>query len=302
MNNWQTTGVGSLPFVDSAEAIQYVSSAYTIPFYPQLVQHERFSKNPLPQMLQEAVPSAVLNLFADKSATIKTPAHLATLWDNEIPAHIAELPAIQEFSKTLSGLKGRFFKLQLIGPKTTIYFLEKLYGQKIDRDVQKVITEGLQKYGERLRKQCSPGNKKALMIIDEPFSPDVQNLNTFQFENTVLGIHCCGKFALGNIVDSFNKAYLSFDINQHSINQNLFTNIAKLRNNGGLMLGIVDTTKKSVDAQTCKKILDNLSHHVQVDSSNATIFPSILTGGCGTGTQSIAFEKQLSGVLKELKR
>ena len=300
MTIWQTSGVGSLPFVDSAEAIEYVCSTYTIPFYPQLVKHERFSKSSLPQMLQEAVPLPILNQFSSKSGLIKTPAQLSAMWEMEIPQHIASLPGSRDFVEALSKSGSSFFKLQLIGTKTAIHLLETLCEQKLDNNIKDVITANLKKYAELFLSQCHSRNKKPILIIDEPFGPDADILNTFKIENTIGGMHCCGTFALTNHVQQFKHAYLSFDINQHALSHSFFKTIEKLLGLGGVMLGIVDTTKKDIDIAACKRVWEQLNHQISFNTLSTDALPPIITGGCGTGMQSSAFEKQLSTLLNDL--
>jgi hypothetical protein len=300
MNNWHTTGVGSLPFVDSSEAVHYAASSYTIPFYPQLVQHERYIASTLPQMLQEAVPIYILNLFANKSTILKSPMLLANIWEKEIPLHLAGLPGILEFSSAISNCKSQFFKIQLIGAKTATYLLEKLFGHNFDSALKDVIAISLKKYGEQLRSYCRSENKKAILMIDEPLSPNIQYLSSFSHENTVPGIHCCGKFDLSSIKDPMDAIYLSFDLNQHVINEAFLTKISKLKDRSGLMLGLIDTTKQTIDRNLCKTLIKQVAEQPNQSTSETQQLPVILTGGCGTGTQSIAFERGLAAVLKEL--
>jgi hypothetical protein len=300
MNICQTTGIGSLPFIDSSEAIQYVASSYTIPFYPQLVKHERYTASTVPQMLQEAVPHSILKLFSSNATTLKASKELASIWQKEIPQHLAGLPGIQEFSSVLSHSKSSFFKIQLIGPKTAIHLLEKLCGQKLEEETKNVIAISLKTYGEQLRSYCHSEKKIAILMIDDPLGPDTQCLSLFGIENTIIGIHCCGKFDLIGLIDQIDTNYLSFDLNQHIVNQKFFSNISKLQERSGLMLGIVDTTKQTIDRKRCKILSKQLTEQLKETTPQTQQLPIIFTGGCGTGTQSIDFERQLSALLKEL--
>ncbi len=301
MSTWQTTGIGSLPFQSSSEAVEYVFKSYTIPFFPQLIKNERYAKSNLPPMLLEAVPQAILTLFSDKSSALDKADQLQAMWDKEILAHVESLPGLTEFARTISGYKGNYYKLQLIGPQTAIQLLETLCGRTLNSALKKIVRSGLSDLMRQVLDRCNVTSKQAIIMSDEPLVSAFNLKNHQQADGVIHGTHCCAHLSLSKQLNYFKNKYLSFDLTEISSTPDVFEAISLLQKTGGVMLGIADTKQKILNASQSRDLWQQLNQNLSVDETRLHSMPLILTGGCGTGMQSIAFEKQLSALLNELK-
>ncbi len=301
MSNWQTTGVGSLPFQSSSEAVEYVFASYTIPFFPQLIKNERYTKSILPPMLLEAVPQTIITLFSDKSSVLDKTDKLQAIWDKEILAHVESLPGLAEFARTLSGYNGMFFKLQLVGPQTAVQLLGTLCGRPLNSALKRIVTNGLSALMRQVLDRCHVTGKQAIVISDEPLASDFNLKIGRQLDGAIHGTHCCASISLSSQINYFKNKYLSFDLTDFSSPNDVFESISLLQKIGGVMVGVADTKQKILNARQSTELWQQLNRNFSVDETRLHAMPLILTGGCGTGMQSIAFEKQLSALLNELK-
>jgi hypothetical protein len=301
MIKWQTTGVGSVPFKDSSEAIEYIFSSYSIPFYPQLVKNDRYAASSLPQGLQEVVPSPILQLFLEKSDCIKDHVQLDVRWKQEILPHLETLPGITEFTRRLSKFTGTFYKVQFLAPNTANYILETIYGQQLYPALRSTIEKNISLMIEEFLKKFSNANMQSILILDDPLGPNINLLKNFTLPNSLVGIHCCANFSLADIVSSLIKKYLSFDVSLMRPYASEFESINFLARHGGVILGIVDTKLKDINEKDSENAFETIAKNVSFDDERSNLMPAILSGGCGTGMHSIAYEKNLSKLLGELR-
>jgi len=302
MTTWHTTGVGSLPFQSSSDAIGYIFKSYTIPFYPQLVKNERYLKNSLPQMLQEAVPAYVLTLFLEKSKAIETPSELNKIWKNELPRHLESLPAINEFADALSKFQGKFYKIQVLGPCSAIQLLETVSGLKLQDSIKSIVHAQLQQLASMMIDKCKSSSKQAIFIFDEPFGLNVDVINSLEVGGSLVGVHSCKGFPQINQVNLLKSKYISFDLNQVGCSKSLYQVINQIILNGGMMLGLVDTTQDTVNALNSFQAWQQVKQNILIEAYSKISMPPILTAACGTGSKSINFEKQLSVLLRKLSQ
>jgi hypothetical protein len=301
MIDWQTTGVGSVPFQDSSEAIEYIFSSYSIPFYPQLVKNDRYVASPLPQGLQEVVPAPILKLFLEKSACLNDDAQLDVRWKQEVVPHLETLPGIKEFARRLHEFEDKFYKVQFLGPATATHLLETLYGQQLSPGIRFTIEENIFILVTKVLKAFRNAHLQPIVIWDDPMGPTPSVLDKFSFLESLIGLHCCGIFSIADVAPRLRKRYLSFDLSQIKPSTSEYEAINFLSRHGGVILGIVDTRLKEINEKDSENNFKALVENVSFDVKGSNFMPSILSGGCGTGMHSIAFEKKLSKLLNEIR-
>jgi len=235
-----TTGIGSLPFSDIDEAIDY-SFKHEIPYLPQLPK-----------------------LCPSEFMIHKTLGNLVDQRDQKSSSHsnIAELIE-GKFLQRLQSSPVETVKLQFCGPITAIAYLEN-QGEVIDASlltkVEKCIVESV----HQLTGKLSSTGVSSIVFLDEPGVNRVTHIfkeygiNLWDGLSRVLaairgsgvktGVHCCCECDWGSLLDR-RMDYLSFDMGL-SI-QSLFSSRRQLhghlKRGGQLSLGVIPTDPTRLD-------------------------------------------------------
>lgn len=301
----ETTGIGSLPFTEVQDAVDHVFSSYTIPFYPQLPKHRQFTSSKAAQMLQEVVPPQVLELL---SKDVKP--DLVRL-DASWTVDLAGFPGIDLFRDRLNKSEARYFKLQLAGPQTALAALEFFTGFAPEKEIQALLTRKIIALGELLINYLRTESKICIFLWDEML-PTPQTIGSKNFlldllqieiQNKVIsGIHNCAPLKPEVFRPYGLGRYLAADLSQIALEDP--DNIYALQNtvkNGGIIAGVVDTQKTSIDQKLTEKRWQ-IFKRIIARVPGLTKKPLILSGGCGTGLHTIDFEIALAKVLRTLQQ
>jgi hypothetical protein len=299
MRKPETTGIGSLPFHDPETAVSHVFSSYSVPFFPQLVQHAHYKKTNAPQMLQEAVPAQILDvLLNDRRAD---PTRLREEWRPLITEHVASLPAMAEFLSRLRQHRGPLYKLQLCGPLTATRIITHLTGGSPVPEVIAVLTDLLVETAHQFVVAAQAANTASCLFIwdegvplTEP-SPDhsaamATLLHSLASDRVQTGVHCCAPFHPDAFLAFARDHWLAADLTMLDLaDDSVVSVLQRIRQSGGLIAGIVDTSATAVNQAQVRNLCKKLGSLTQTSGTR----PLLVSGGCGTGPRTEAFEHDL---------
>lgn len=330
-----TTGIGSLPFTDGAEAVSFLLGAHlTIPFWPQL-PHRGFDEQMIPQYCH-GMPCVRMDgeraiVHVDPSAKSSELETFYQRFLEEDPAHFAlSLPAsagFHAFERLAGTQKWPVVKGQITGPVTLCTGIHDADNNPLfaDQDLRdaavKVLTRNAQWQIERLKPFASD---RVLMFVDEPalaaFGSSAyvylseQNVHEMLGEiftaihetGAVSGIHVCGNSDWGMVARS-GVQVINFDAYQYGNSISLYPeDIRALFNRGGsIAWGIVPTTPV-VTTETAegltrrlKSCFDALTH--KGFAPELLRERAILTPSCGAGSLNPAETARVFELLREVR-
>ncbi|RJQ48545.1 MAG: hypothetical protein C4538_03660 [Nitrospiraceae bacterium] len=328
--SFSSTGIGSLPHNDPAEACRIVLDSVDIPFWPQL-PHRSFLELMVPQY-SEGFPFIKIE---GEHVKLVQPEESEIARFYETVAQKGGFPISKEYSagfytfmdilqkqgKKLSALKGHItgpltFTLSITdGQKRPIYFDEEL------RELSLELLKGKASWQiEMLR----PYAEQVLIFIDEPILSAL-GTSTYIGVNTeealrmlqeivrhiknsggVTGIHCCGK-ADWPLILSSGIDVLNFDSYFFWDTLGIYPQEIKafLDNNGFIAWGVVPTTDivRNVTLEgLCEQLERGLTSLEKIGVSRETLRRhSLLTPSCGTGSLRVEDALKVFSLLKDLR-
>ena len=328
--SFNTTGIGSLPHTDPAEACRVILDSIDIPFWPQL-PHRGFLESMVP-MYSEGFP--FIKIEGDQVRLIPGEEGAVAEFYEKI-ADNSGFPISKEYSAGLHAFldilekQGRRYdvlKGHITGPltftlgitdenKRPIYFNDELRDLSLELLKGKVLVqiEALKKYAD-----------KVIMFADEPILTalgtstyiGVSNDDALKMLQDIVAyikecggipaIHCCGRadwpIALSSGIDIFN-----FDAYEFGDTLGMYPEAMKefIDRGGYIAWGIVPTTDKIKDVT-----LDELKE--KLESGLTTLekagipreklrAQSLITPSCGTGSLSIEDAMKAFSLLKDLR-
>lgn len=275
---WTTTGVGSLPFTDPREAVTHATSAYGLPFCPQLPRVEG-------DMISEW-------LGADPGRCGWSPGR-----DRERPrawdAFIAELRRRPP--------RHRLVKLQVTGPATLACALEREGGGRFSRaqalDLAVEVAHWLAANSAGQAGRLGELGLDVVLVVDEPalgvFGTDgiERAWEPLRGVAAAWGLHLCCHVPW-MVVERARPDLLSFDLALDPIDGEAASVLRDHADRGGRIAwgalrvatpeGREDATHRVINAWSASG----------VDASRG-----ILTASCGSGRVSVARERQVAGEL-----
>ena len=234
---WRTTGIGSLPFLDEKEALEY-SFAHSIPFLPQLPRLHP-SEEMIHQSLQGFPAYDLLILTESPPSRLSTlNAHTAGF----IPSSFSSLSVCWEgYLKRLLRVRPPQAKLQLAGPVTCLEVLKHRYRQELTPEWIHSCAEWLKQRALHGCEQVKKTGSKPLFVWDEPCLflkpthreslPQVlvlkELMDELQSQDIDVGIHCCGEIHWPTLL-SLGARWISFDLELNSLS--FFQEMSQLQN------------------------------------------------------------------------
>jgi hypothetical protein len=283
LDPWTTTGVGSLPFDDPALAAAHATTAYELPFCPQLPRLEG-------DMISEW-------LGAD-------PGRCG--WSSE---RDRERPRVWE--TFLSELRRRpprhrLVKLQVTGPATLACALERHDGGRPSRREALNLAEEVARW---LAANTAPQARRlaelgfdSVVIVDEPalavFGSDgVERVwEPLRRVGAAWGLHLCCHVPW-SLVERAEPDLLSFDLALDLLNDDAATVVGGHLARGAWVAWGAIRVEHPEHAQYGLERLDAGFACMQADPSR-----SLLTPSCGSGRVSVERERELAGSLAEMAR
>lgn len=328
--SFSSTGIGSLPHTNAAEACKVILDSVDIPFWPQL-PHRSFLELMVPQY-SEGFPYVRIE---GENIYVGTPDEGAMTIFYEAVANNAGFPVSEEYAAGFyaflnildkQNLKFKAIKGHITGPMTFALSLtdkEKrpLFFNDEMRDLSLELLKGKVTWQINMLK---PYAEKVLIFIDEPIlsalgstayigvSNDETSrmlkeiVNHIKQCGAIAAIHCCGKadwpLVLSSGIDVFNyDAYDFWDtLTIYPEEMKRFIN-----SNGFIACGIVPTTDaiRGVDFHGLKGRLEQgLTSLEHIGIPKEKLRNQILiTPSCGTGSLDIEDALKAFSLVKELR-
>ena len=327
---FSTTGIGSLPHADAAEACRLVLQTFDIPFWPQLPALS-FREFMIPQYA-EGIPFLKIDEKNEKIWIERDSSDALTRFyesfdeNSSLPVSKGFAEGLYAFLETIQGRHFSTLKGHVTGPLTFTLGLKDAGGKLVYfdeefREISLLVLKAKIKWQiETLR----PFSDNVIVFIDEPVlsalgssaflgvSPE-EALRLLKYTSDAIrdngaipGIHCCSKADWPLVINS-GVDIISFDAYDYLESISLYpSEFNDFLNKGGyLAWGIVPTTDAIRDEssesirQRFNKGLEALSKSISTDLLLSKI---LLTPSCGTGSRSIEETEKVFRILAELKK
>jgi len=331
LETFNTTGIGSLPHTDPAEACNVIFDSVDIPFWPQL-PHRNFLELMVPQYsegfpfvkikgedvyvskAEEPELSAFYEAVANKSGFPISQKYAAGFY--------TFVDMLKEKGKRFSTVKGH-----ITGPLTFTLSLTDDQKRPIffDEEMKELSLELLKGKVSWQVDMLKPYADNVLIFVDEPILSALgtsaylgvsteealrmlkEIVKHIKNEGALAGIHCCGKadwpLVLSSGIDVFNyDSYFFWDTLA------LYPKDVKtfIDNNGFIAWGVVPTTEiiREVDLQGLKQQFERgLASLEEIGIPGDKLRQHVLiTPSCGTGSLTVEDTLKVFSLLKELKK
>lgn len=312
---FSTTGIGSLPHHNVADACELVLRTFDIPFWPQLPRVSfRESMNvqyaegmPFLRMNEDGETVWILRDDSDELdrfyEACSDAAKIAISRDYAVGLHT--------FLEKIKGRRFPILKGHITGPVTFSLGLKDNYGRYIYfdeelREIASMLLKAKMRWQVGMLRQHAD---KVIIFIDEPIlsalgssaylgvdTAEVLRLlqdmtSAIEEAGGISGIHCCGRADWPAAIKS-GVRILNFDAFEYFDTLAIYHEDIKgfLQGGGYLAWGIVPTSDviNAVDdvklVEVMKSNLETLSAHVPSELVNSRI---LLTPSCGTGSRSV---------------
>ncbi|MFC1645965.1 hypothetical protein ACFL2Y_02170 [Candidatus Omnitrophota bacterium] len=319
-NQFLATGIGSLPFQDKSEALDFVIDNFKnhIPFWPQLPKisflesmHVQYSQGFPGQVVDLDKKNIYVN--SQKHNFIEEFEECYNSINNNQLDYFAISPdyalGLHEFIKRISSKEFKFIKGQVIGPISYGMTLldEKKKPLLFNAELNEIIPQFLSfkaKWQIREFKKVTKSN--IIIFIDEPYlvavgtnqfatldkSKIADKLNyvidAIHEEGALAGIHCCGNTDWSIIIET-NIDILSFDAFEFLDSLFIYKeSLNKFIQRGGVLACGIVPNKQDYN-------LDGyLEHSIGVFKKERLLLSNgvLVTPSCGCGTVSEDFAKK----------
>lgn len=330
IKSYNTTGIGSLPFVDPVEASEFTLNSVDIPFWPQLPK--RGFRELMISQYTEGFPYVILEddkLWIERGDEAEQAAFYEkvgkgedfSMSENFAAGFFAFLDLLKQRGKKLEAVKGH-----ITGPMTFTLGLTDRNRRPVyfDEELRELSLELLKGKARWQISQLKPFAEKIIIFVDEPVMSALGSSTYVGVDNgevvrmlqsvvesirnsgAIAGIHCCSKsdwsLALKSGVDILN-----FDAFDYAESIHLYPQEIKqfLEKGGFLAWGIVPSTE-----QFRWTTVDNLKSRLEGEMTNlekmgisgeALRKQCLLTPSCGTGSMEREDSDKVFSLLKELR-
>ncbi len=285
-----TTGIGSVPFVDAEAAVKHVFANYSLPFYPQLVQHPSLKGDRvLPSMVREILTDEMQTAVRAKDvAALKSLIGSAT--DGDAAAQIKRQIACAPFLDRVSTAKS--LKLQLVGPHTAHALLAVDCWDWVER----LSLAWLRLVREKSATIAMQLHWDDGLLATKGAAKEHERWRTFaktvQSAGATLGLHCCAPADLDQLTALGQGKVLALDANVIDLGSPASLELlrAHAASGGRLVLGAFDTRLPKFDRARGQNVAGRFRS-----------VPGLIaiSGGCGTGLHGTDYELALARSLTE---
>ncbi|GAB4416068.1 MAG: hypothetical protein OHK0032_12180 [Thermodesulfovibrionales bacterium] len=324
-----TTGIGSLPHLDPAEACRLVLETFDIPFWPQLPRLS-FLEWMIPQY-SEGMPFINIDqgrgdifVMRDESDELERFYETCSV-DCRIAISEDYARGFHTFLKMIRGRHLESIKGQITGPLTFTLGLKDRDGRLVyfDEELREVSLMLLQAKARWQIDQIRPYAENVLMFIDEPILSAIgsstylsvsrdetlrllmETVGAIEDAGGIPGIHCCGNAEWPLVIKSGVRV-ISFDAYGYFDNLNIYHGEIRefLEGGGYLAWGIVPTTD-AIAGETPESIIDRFRRDMEILSKHIPegilLSQMLLTPSCGTGSRGIDETIKIFQLLMRLK-
>jgi hypothetical protein len=280
-----STGVGSLPFTGTTEAISHVLDAYELPFCPQLPRLDG-------DMLQEWLGSdpGYCGWAPDRDRE-RPPA-----WDAFVQRLRLQAPA--------HGV----VKLQVTGPVTLAIALERAAGRPGTGPEARALAAQVACWlaasaGAQVRELGQLG-LEVLLMVDEPgvagaglSVDDVAVWDPLRAVAGAWGLHVCGALPWP-LIDAAAPDALSFDLSRGALEPDAHPLLTRLADRGGrIMWGVVDPVRPGDAGEAAARLIAAMASLGDEGRPSAVARASLVSPACGSGRLSVQSELRLAATL-----
>jgi hypothetical protein len=278
-----TTGIGSLPFTRPADAARHATSAYTLPFCPQLPRQDG-------DMVSEWLGSDPCRCGWSADRDRERPA----AWD----AFLAQLAAHPPDHATV--------KLQVTGPVTLAIALGA--GAEVVSLAREVAVWLAANAAGQVRRLADLG-LDALLVVDEPglahagvSAGETGLWDPLRAAAPAWGMHICGRVPWP-LIGALGLDLISFDVPRHGVPIEARPVLAKLLRRGGrIAWGVIDPVAPAPAGEAIGRSAACLSTMAGGLPLDRIARQSLLTPACGTGRLSPDRERLIAATLDAAAR
>ena len=330
-----TTGIGSVPFTDPGEAVEFLLNAgLSLPFWPQ-VPKRCFAEEMVPQD-SRGIPCVRIDSEAHKvrldlSARMTEIEEFYVRFMEENPAAFAfgedYASGFFEFERKARGRQWPVVKGQTTGPVTLCTSIYDENGNPLfaDPDLRDTAVKMIVRKAQWQIGRLAPfARDRVLMFVDEPVlaafgsstyiylsEADVQAMLGEVFEaingaGAMTAIHVCGNSDWGMVVRS-GVQVINFDAYQYGSSISLYAADVKtlLDRGGSIAWGIVPTTT-ALAKETTESLVARMEQcfaalTAKGFSRDLLRERAILTPSCGAGSLSPAEAARVFQLLREVR-
>ncbi|HTU29166.1 MAG TPA: hypothetical protein VMF07_07275 [Solirubrobacteraceae bacterium] len=280
-----TTGVGSLPFVEPADAIAHVTGAYQVPFCPQLPHRDG-------DMIQEWLGSDPSRCGwspdRDRERPVAWDAFVAQMRDDP-PAH-------------------GMVKLQVTGPVTLAIALERACARRglsaAARELAAEIATWLAAGAAGQVGELEALGVHPILVVDEPglaaagLSREHAAIwDPLRAAAGNWGVHVCGAVPW-SLVDEVEPDVLSFDLTRGALEPPARQTLDRLVRRGGRVLwGAVDPVRPGDVETAAARLIAAMFSLGELRPASHVVVASLVSPACGSGRLSLEGELRLAATL-----
>jgi hypothetical protein len=324
-----TTGIGSLPHRDAADACMLALRTFDIPFWPQLPKRS-FKESMIPQY-SEGMPflridSEKQTVWIERNSSDELDRFYESYTDTSRIAITEDYAAgLHTMLRTMRGRKFSYLKGHVTGPLTFTLGLKDLNGKAVYfdeefREISLLLLKAKTRWQLDVLKQHAD---TVIIFIDEPILSALgsssylgvsaeetlrllkEMTGVVRQEGGVSGIHCCGN-ADWQLVMKCGADIINFDAYDYIDTIALYHDecSAFLGSGGYLAWGIIPTSE-AIAGENPDSIKKRFSEGVEKLSMNIgrdlILSNILLTPSCGTGSLTIEEALKVFQLLMRLK-
>ncbi|MDD5496263.1 MAG: methionine synthase [Candidatus Omnitrophica bacterium] len=314
--NFDATGIGSVPFIDSKKACQVILDNFLrIPFWPQLPRRSFFES--MYVQFSECLPGLVLDEKNKKFHidTSRVAADIENVYAKYVDGDLEFFKISKDYAAGLyefldcfksNGKDIKFIKGHITGPVSYGLSLTDEHKKSViyDKDLFEILTKVLTMKARWQIKKLKAVFPKVIIFIDEPYLVSIGssyvNINKeevakrldelvecIKAEGALAGLHCCGNTDWGFLLKR-GIDILSFDAYNFMKEFSLYSRDieAFLKKGGAIAWGIVPSSD-AIDKETEKTLRSRLKDDMKLLSEKGIdkkAISSLVTPSCGVGT------------------
>lgn len=326
---FSTTGIGSVPFADAADACTRIANTFDLPFWPQMAR--RSHREGMIAQYAEGMPYIRFDDTAERvwverdDSDQLTPFYEACTEDARMAVSDRAAEGLHAFTRMMSGKRIPAAKGHVTGPLTFTLGLKDADGKPIYfdeefREIASMLLQAKIRWQVDLLRQFAD---QVVIFLDEPIfsaigsssylgveDAEVERLLTdsvaaIQQAGGIAGVHCCGKSDWALVMRT-GTDILSFDAFEYFETLALYTDELKAfyEHGGSLAWGVVPTSDlisevgERAVAEALRLKVDQLAGRL---SSNMVRQQSLITPSCGTGSRTPEETEKIFRIVRAVK-
>lgn len=324
-----TTGIGSLPHKNPADACNLILRTVDVPFWPQLPK--RSFKESMIVQYSEGMPFTKINEHEQTIWTMRDESdELERFYEScneNTKIAISEDYALglHTFLKEIKGRRFSVLKGHITGPLTFALGLKDNYGRPVyfDEELREIVTMLLKAKARWQIDLLKQHADNVIIFVDEPIlsalgsssylgvsDDEVARLlkdvfSAIEDAGGISGIHCCGRADWPAIIKS-GVSIINFDAYDYFDSFAMYHHDIKafLQNGGYLAWGIVPTSdiiNAVNDEDIATHMNNNLEAICKYIPAELVKERALITPSCGTGSRSIEETIKIFQLVMRLK-